>query len=163
MEAALSGHLVLTTLHTNTAAATPLRLTEMGIEPFLVTSAVASVLTQRLARVLCPVCKEEHEASEKDFYAAGYGESDVEGLDISTLYRAVGCRTCGHTGYSGRMVLAEVMNVTEEIDRMIIDQDSIASIERKACEQGMRTLRSDGLLRAVQGLTTLEEVLRVVM
>jgi len=163
MEAALSGHLVLTTLHTNTAAATPLRLTEMGIEPFLVTSAVGSVLTQRLARVLCNVCKEEYDASEKDFYAAGYGEADVEGLDISTLYRAVGCRTCGHTGYSGRMVLAEVMNVTEEIDRMIIEQDSIASIERKACEQGMRTLRSDGLLRAVQGHTTLEEVLRVVM
>jgi type IV pilus assembly protein PilB len=163
MEAALSGHLVLTTLHTNTAAATPLRLTEMGIEPFLVTSAVGSVLTQRLARVLCTVCKEEYDASEKDFYAAGYGEADVEGLDISTLYRAVGCRTCGHTGYTGRMVLAEVMNVTEEIDRMIIEQESIASIERKACEQGMRTLRSDGLLRAVQGLTTLEEVLRVVM
>jgi type IV pilus assembly protein PilB len=163
MEAALSGHLVLTTLHTNTAAATPLRLTEMGIEPFLVTSAVGSVLTQRLARVLCNVCKEEYDASEKDFYAAGYGEADVEGLDISTLYRAVGCRTCGHTGYSGRMVLAEVMNVTEEIDRMIIEQDSIANIERKACEQGMRTLRADGLLRAVQGHTTLEEVLRVVM
>ena len=163
MEAALSGHLVLTTLHTNTAAATPLRLTEMGIEPFLVTSAVGSVLTQRLARILCNVCKEPYDASEKDFYAAGYGETDLEGLDISTLYRAVGCRTCGHTGYTGRMVLAEVMNVTEEIDRMIIDQDSIASIERKACEQGMRTLRADGLLRAVQGLTTLEEVLRVVM
>jgi type IV pilus assembly protein PilB len=163
MEAALSGHLVLTTLHTNTAAATPLRLTEMGIEPFLVTSAVGSVLTQRLARVLCLVCKEPYEASEKDFYAAGYSEADVEGLDISTLYRAVGCRTCAHTGYSGRMVLAEVMNVTEEIDRMIIEQDSIASIERKACEQGMRTLRGDGLLRAVQGVTTLEEVLRVVM
>ena len=163
MEAALSGHLVLTTLHTNTAAATPLRLTEMGIEPFLVTSAVGSVLTQRLARILCPVCKEPYEASEKDFFGAGYGESDIEGLDITTLHRAVGCRTCGHTGYSGRMVLAEVMNVTEEIDRMIIDQDSIASIERKACEQGMRTLRADGLLRAVQGVTTLEEVLRVVM
>lgn len=163
MEAALSGHLVLTTLHTNTAAATPLRLTEMGIEPFLVTSAVGSVLTQRLARVLCSVCKEEYEASEKDFYAAGYTESDVEGLDISTLYRAVGCRTCGHTGYTGRMVLAEVMNVTEEIDRMIIEQESIANIERKACEQGMRTLRADGLLRAIQGHTTLEEVLRVVM
>jgi type IV pilus assembly protein PilB len=163
MEAALSGHLVLTTLHTNTAAATPLRLTEMGIEPFLVTSAVGSVLTQRLARVLCNVCKEEYEASEKEFYAAGYTESDIEGLEISTLYRAIGCRTCGHTGYTGRMVLAEVMNVTEEIDRMIIDQESIANIERKACEQGMRTLRADGLLRAVQGHTTLEEVLRVVM
>ncbi|MGH9047811.1 MAG: ATPase, T2SS/T4P/T4SS family [Acidimicrobiales bacterium] len=163
MEAALSGHLVLTTLHTNTAAATPLRLTEMGIEPFLVTSAIASVLTQRLARVLCSVCKEPYEGSEKDFYAAGYDDKDIEGLDISTLHRAVGCRTCANTGYSGRMVLAEVMNVTEEIDRMIIEQASIASIERKACEQGMRTLRSDGLLRAVQGHTTLEEVLRVVM
>jgi len=163
MEAALSGHLVLTTLHTNTAAATPLRLTEMGIEPFLVTSAVGTVLTQRLARVLCNVCKEPFEASEKDFYAAGYTESDIEGLDISTLYRAVGCRTCANTGYSGRMVLAEVMNVTEEIDRMIIEQASIADIERKACEQGMRTLRADGLRRAVQGYTTLEEVLRVVM
>ncbi len=163
MEAALSGHLVLTTLHTNTAAATPLRLTEMGIEPFLVTSAVGTVLTQRLARVLCNVCKEPFEATEKDFYAAGYIEADIEGLDISTLHRAVGCRTCGSTGYSGRMVLAEVMNVTEEIDRMIIEQASIANIERKACEQGMRTLRADGLLRAVQGFTTLEEVLRVVM
>ncbi|MGH9043944.1 MAG: ATPase, T2SS/T4P/T4SS family [Acidimicrobiales bacterium] len=163
MEAALSGHLVLTTLHTNTAAATPLRLTEMGIEPFLVTSAVTSVLTQRLARVLCAVCKEPYEASEKDFYAAGYGDADIEGLDTSMLYRAVGCRTCGNTGYVGRMVLAEVMDVTEEVDRMIIDQVSIANIERKACEQGMRTLRADGLLRAVQGHTTLEEVLRVVM
>ncbi len=163
MEAALSGHLVLTTLHTNTAAATPLRLTEMGIEPFLVTSAVGTVLTQRLARVLCNVCKEPFEATEKDFYAAGYTEADVEGLNISTLHRAIGCRTCGSTGYSGRMVLAEVMNVTEEIDRMIIEQASIANIERKACEQGMRTLRADGLLRAVQGFTTLEEVLRVVM
>lgn len=163
MEAALSGHLVLTTLHTNTAAATPLRLTEMGIEPFLVTSAVGSVLTQRLARVLCNVCKEPFESSEKDFYAAGYSEADIEGLDISTLYRAVGCRTCANTGYMGRMALAEVMNVTEEIDRMIIEQASIGDIERKACEQGMRTLRADGLLRAVQGHTTLEEVLRVVM
>ncbi|MGH8996259.1 MAG: ATPase, T2SS/T4P/T4SS family [Acidimicrobiales bacterium] len=163
MEAALSGHLVLTTLHTNTAAATPLRLTEMGIEPFLVTSAVGSVLTQRLARVLCTVCKEPYAASEKDFFAAGYSDTDIEGLDTSTLHRAVGCRTCGNTGYIGRMVLAEVMNVTEEIDRMIIEQDSIESIERKACEQGMRTLRADGLMRAVQGHTTLEEVLRVVM
>jgi type IV pilus assembly protein PilB len=163
MEAALSGHLVLTTLHTNTASSTPLRLTEMGIEPFLVTSSVGSVLTQRLARVLCKVCKEPYDASEKDFYAAGYSEVDIEGLDISTLHRAVGCRSCGNTGYEDRMVLAEVLNVTEEIDRMIIEQASIASIERKACEQGMRTLRADGLLRAVQGHTTLEEVLRVVM
>jgi type IV pilus assembly protein PilB len=163
MEAALSGHLVLTTLHTNSAAATPLRLTEMGIEPFLVTSAMGSVLTQRLARVLCAQCREEYEASEKDFLAAGYTEADLEGLDLSRLYRAVGCRACSHTGYLGRTVLAEVMNMSEEVDRMIIEQASIVNIERMAIEQGMRTLRQDGLMKAVSGETTLEEVLRVVV
>ena len=163
MEAALSGHLVLTTLHTNTAAATPLRLTEMGIEPFLVTSALGSVLTQRLARVLCPNCKEPYDATEQEFVAAGYNLADLEGVDTSVLHRAVGCRSCGHTGYQGRMVLAEVMNMSEEIDRMIIAQSSIVDMERKACEQGMRTLRQDGLLKAALGQTTLEEVLRVVV
>ena len=163
MEAALSGHLVLSTLHTNTAAATPLRLTEMGIEPFLVTSSVGSVLTQRLARVLCEQCKEPYDASEKDFYAAGYKDADLEDVDISVLYRAVGCRSCSHTGYLGREVLAEVMNMTEEIDRMIIEQETIVNIERQAIEQGMRTLRLDGLMKAVAGDTTLEEVLRVVV
>jgi len=163
MEAALSGHLVLTTLHTNTAAATPLRLTEMGIEPFLVTSGVTGVLTQRLARVLCQHCKEPYEASEAEFLAAGYRESDLEGIDLSTLYRAVGCRSCGQTGYYGRMVLAEILNMSEEVDRMIIEQQSIVNIERQACEQGMRTLRQDGLLKVVDGLTTLQEVLRVVI
>lgn len=163
MEAALSGHLVLTTLHTNTAAATPLRLTEMGIEPFLVTSSVTGVLTQRLARLLCQHCKEPYEASEKDFLAAGYKESDLEGIDVSTLYKAVGCRSCGQTGYYGRMVLAEILNMSEEVDRMIIEQQSIVNIERQACEQGMRTLRQDGLLKVVDGLTTLQEVLRVVI
>ncbi len=163
MEAALSGHLVLSTLHTNTAAATPLRLTEMGIEPFLVTSAVSGVLTQRLARVLCERCKTPYASSPADFHAAGYREEDLEGLDISTLYRANGCRACSHTGYYGRMVLAEVMQVTEEIERMIIEQQSIVAMERQAVEQGMRTLRYDGLLKALMGTTTLEEVLRVVV
>ena len=163
MEAALSGHLVLSTLHTNTAASTPLRLTEMGIEPFLVTSSVTGVLTQRLARVLCERCKTPYDATPEDYYAAGYKESDLEGLDVSTLYRATGCRSCSNTGYHGRMLLAEVMPVTEEIERMIIGQDSIVAIERQAVEQGMRTLRHDGLRKALAGYTTLEEVLRVVI
>jgi type IV pilus assembly protein PilB len=162
MEAALSGHLVLSTLHTNTAAGTPLRLTEMGIEPFLVTSAVSGVLTQRLARVLCDRCKTPFDASLADFYAAGYKETDLEGLDVSRLYRANGCRTCSNTGYYGRMLLGEVMLMTEEIQRMIIEQRSILAMERQAVEQGMRTLRQDGLLKAIAGYTTLEEVLRVV-
>ncbi|MGH8989527.1 MAG: GspE/PulE family protein, partial [Acidimicrobiales bacterium] len=162
MEAALSGHLVLSTLHTNTAASTPLRLTEMGIEPFLVTSAVSGVLTQRLARVLCSRCKVAYNASLADFYAAGYKETDLEGLDVSRLCRAAGCSTCSNTGYYGRMLLGEVMTMTEEIQRMIIEQRSILAMERQAVEQGMRTLRQDGLRKAISGYTTLEEVLRVV-
>jgi type IV pilus assembly protein PilB len=162
MEAALSGHLVLSTLHTNTAASTPLRLTEMGIEPFLVTSAVSGVMTQRLSRVLCERCKSSFEATLTDFYAAGYKEGDLEGLDVSRLYRANGCRTCSNTGYYGRMLLGEVMPMSEEIQRMIIEQRSILAMERQAVEQGMRTLRQDGLRKAIAGYTTLEEVLRVV-
>jgi type IV pilus assembly protein PilB len=163
MEAALSGHLVLTTLHTNTASATPLRLTEMGIEPFLVMSSVTGVLTQRLARVLCTQCKEPYDATEKEFLAAGYKEADLEGFDLSTLYRAVGCRACSHTGYHGRMVLAEILEMSEAISRLILEQQPISNIERTACEEGMRTLRMDGLLKAVEGNTTLQEVLRVVI
>ena len=162
MEAALSGHLVLSTLHTNTAASTPLRLTEMGIEPFLVTSAVSGVLTQRLARVLCDKCKTPYDASLADFTAAGYAEQDLAGLDVGRLYRANGCRTCGNTGYYGRMLLGEVMVLTEEIQRMVIEQRSILAMERQAVELGMRTLRQDGLRKAITGFTTLEEVLRVV-
>jgi type IV pilus assembly protein PilB len=163
MEAALSGHLVLSTLHTNTAAATPLRLTEMGIEPFLVTSAVGSVLTQRLARKLCPKCKVAVPASVSDFIGAGYREADLVDVDTSVLYRAVGCRACGGNGYYGRMVLAEVMKMTEEINRLIITGGSIGDIERTAISQGMTTLRRDGLEKAIAGDTTLEEVLRVVV
>lgn len=135
----------------------------MGIEPFLVTSSITGILTQRLARVLCKQCKEPYAASEKDFVAAGYKEADLEGVDTSTLYRAMGCRSCSHTGYHGRMVLAEVLLMTEEIDRMIIEQQPMANIERQACEEGMRTLRLDGLLKVVSGQTTLQEVLRVVI
>jgi type IV pilus assembly protein PilB len=162
MEAALSGHLVLSTLHTNTAASTPLRLTEMGIEPFLVTSAVSGVLTQRLARVLCDRCKVPFDASLADFHAAGYKDDDLEGLDVSRLFRANGCHTCANTGYYGRMILSEVMPMSEEIQRMIIEQRSILAMEREAVNQGMRTLRQDGLRKAIAGFTTLEEVLRVV-
>ncbi len=162
MEAALSGHLVLSTLHTNTAASTPLRLSEMGIEPFLVTSAVSGVLTQRLARVLCERCKTPFHASPAEFHAAGYSDEDLRGLDASSLYRANGCRTCSGTGYFGRMLLSEVMVMTEDIQRMIIEKQSILAMERQAVEQGMRTLRQDGLRKAIAGYTTLEEVLRVV-
>ena len=126
------------------------------------TSAVSGVLTQRLARVLCKQCKTPFYASLADYYAAGYAETDLQGLDVSRLYRANGCRTCSSTGYYGRMLLGEVMPMTEEIQRMIIEQRSILAMERQAVEQGMRTLRQDGLRKAITGYTTLEEVLRVV-
>ena len=95
-------------------------------------------------------------------FSVGYKESDLEGLDVSRLFRANGCRTCANTGYYGRMLLGEVMPMTEEIQRMIIEQSSILAMERQAVEQGMRTLRQDGLRKAIAGYTTLEEVLRVV-
>ena len=165
MEAALSGHLVLTTLHTNTASATPLRLTEMGIEPFLVTSAVGSVLTQRLARVLCdataksPTTPPRRTSSPP---ATRRPTSKALTSPLSIGPSAVGPAATRDTLVA--MVLAEVMNMTEEIDRMIIEQETI--VEHRTswpCEQGMRTLRQDGLVKAVEGCTTLEEVLRVVV
>ncbi|MGC8462264.1 MAG: GspE/PulE family protein, partial [Acidimicrobiales bacterium] len=163
IEAALTGHLVLSTLHTNNAASTPMRLIEMGIEPFLVTSALSAVLAQRLARRLCVHCKEAFQPTEADIVAAGWRVEEVERPDgIPKLYRAVGCSACSNTGYRGRKALAELMPMTEEIERMIIEGGSVDEIHRLAVSQGMVTLRESGLRKALEGETTLEEVLRVV-
>ncbi len=163
IEAALTGHLVLSTLHTNNAASTPMRLIEMGLEPFLVTSALSGILAQRLARRLCVHCKEAFQPSEADIMAAGWRVEEVERPDgIPKLYRAVGCSACSNTGYRGRKALAELMPMTEEIERMIIEGGSVDEIHRLAVSQGMVTLRESGLRKAVEGETTLEEVLRVV-
>ncbi len=163
VEAALTGHLVLATLHTNSAASTPMRLVEMGLESFLVTSAISAVLAQRLARRLCPHCKEPYEVSEADIVAAGWKLDEIEDTSaISTFYRAVGCSACSNTGYRGRKALAELMPMTEEIERLIIEGGSVDDIHRMAVSQGMVTLRQSGLRKAIEGETTLEEVLRVV-
>ena len=163
IEAALTGHMVLATLHTNSAASTPMRLIEMGLEPFLVTSSLSGVLAQRLARRLCMHCKEPYEPTEADIVAAGWtpDEVDAEG-DIPQVYRAVGCSACANTGYRGRKALAELMPMSEEIERMIIEGGSVDEIHRLAVAQGMITLRQSGLRKAIEGETTLEEVLRVV-
>lgn len=163
IEAAMTGHLVLATLHTNGASSTPMRLVEMGIEPFLVTSSLSGVLAQRLARRLCVHCKDAYVPSESDIIAAGWTFSEVEAAgDISKLYRAVGCSACSNTGYRGRKALAELMPMTEEIDRMVIEGGSVNDIHRTAVAQGMVTLRQSGLRKVIEGETTLEEVLRVV-
>jgi type IV pilus assembly protein PilB len=163
VEAALTGHLVLSTLHTNDAASTPMRLVEMGLESYLVTSAVSAALAQRLARRLCSNCKEPYEPSEADIVAAGWNAEEVfTGSFIPKIHKAVGCTACSNTGYRGRKALLELLVVTEEVERMIIEGGSADDIHKLAIQQGMVTLRQSGLRKALEGETTLEEVLRVV-
>lgn len=161
IEAALTGHLVLSTLHTNDAPSALTRLVEMGIEPFLVASSLDCVLAQRLARKLCQKCREPYTPTEAELLHARFPYNPDEG--VPTLYRPVGCSTCGNTGYRGRMAVHEVMTVTEEIERMVSEHASSEEIGRVAREQGMITLRYDGMMKVKQGLTSIEEILRVVV
>jgi type IV pilus assembly protein PilB len=162
VEASLTGHLVLTTLHTNDAASTPQRLVEMGVEPFLVTSALDCVLAQRLARKLCDRCKEAYQPSEAELIEAGWPMEQIDGTDWPVLFRRVGCGGCGRTGYRGRFALHEVMLVTEEIEKLIIERRSTDDIKKVAIMEGMIPLRSDGLRKVGTGMTGLEEIFRVV-
>ncbi len=162
IEAALTGHLVLTTLHTNDAAGTPMRLIEMGVELFLVGSAIDCVVAQRLARQLCDNCSESYEPSEEELAASGWEPGDAPVGGPARFRRAVGCQACSRTGYRGRMALHELLPITEEIERAVIAGLSVDQIARLGVEQGMVPLRHDGLRKAALGLTSLEEVLRVV-
>jgi len=159
VEASLTGHLVLSTLHTNDAPSAITRLTEMGIEPFLVGSSVDCVLAQRLARRLCSKCKEPYTPTSEQLTAIGYQFNDAA---APTFYRPVGCTNCSRTGYKGRLALHEVMAVSEEIERMTVERESVSSITQVAIESGMITLRKDGLAKAAQGVTSLDEIFRVV-
>ena len=161
MEAALTGHLVLSTLHTNDAPSAVTRLAEMGIDPFLVGSAVDCVLAQRLARRLCSKCKESYEPTPLELKSAGLPWQDDDALP--TLYRHKGCTHCAKTGYRGRLAVHEVMLVTEEIERLIVERASTDDIAKHAMAQGMRSLREDGLAKVLMGQTTLEEIARVIV
>jgi type IV pilus assembly protein PilB len=161
MEAALTGHLVLATLHTNDAPTAVTRLAEMGIDPFLVASAVDCVLAQRLGRRLCEHCKEPYQPTRAELKTAGIAVRDDQ--PAPTLFRATGCGKCAHTGYRGRLAIHEVMTVTEEIERLIVERASSDEIMKFARAQGMRTLREDGLAKILLGHTTLEEIARVVV
>ena len=160
IEAALTGHLVLSTLHTNDAPSAVTRLIEMGIEPFLVGSALDCIVAQRLARRLCPKCKEPYQPSEAELVAARFPWNPGE--EIPTLHRPAGCSACSRTGYKGRMAIHEVMRVTEDIERHAVSHSSSADIARTAREQGMITLRDDGWTKVLLGDTSIEEILRVV-
>ena len=159
IEAALTGHLVLSTLHTNDAASSIGRLVDMGVEPYLVSSALDSVLVQRLARRLCERCKTSIPATPTVIRQMGYDPD--EGL--FDIYQAVGCKVCSDTGYRGRLSVSEVMLVSEEIQRMAIDRRPSDEIKAIAVEQGMLTLRTDGMEKVKLGFTPLEEILRVVV
>jgi type IV pilus assembly protein PilB len=160
VEASLTGHLVLSTLHTNDAPSAIVRLTEMGIEPFLVGSALDCVLAQRLARKLCPKCKEAYTLSPEALRENRFPWQD--GQELPTLYRPIGCSACSKTGYKGRLALHEVMSVSEDIERMTVEHASSMAIGKVAVEQGMITLRHDGMLKVMSGVTSLEEIFRVV-
>jgi len=160
IEASLTGHLVLSTLHTNDAPSAVTRLTEMDIEPFLVGSALDCVVAQRLARRLCERCRQAYHLSPEELVNLRVGWEP--GMPIPTIARPVGCTSCSGTGYRGRIAIHEVMTVTEEIERLAVSRSSSAEIGRLAVEQGMVTLRMDGWAKVQLGLTSVDEILRVV-
>jgi general secretion pathway protein E len=154
VQASMTGHLVLSTLHTNDAASAITRLVDMGIEPFLIASSLAGIVAQRLIRVICPHCKEPHQPSEKEHLAFGL-HSTVK------LYKGRGCDHCAGKGYIGRTGIFETFIVNDEIRQMISSRTDSQNIKNLAVSKGMKTLRADGIEKASMGITTLEEVLRV--
>ncbi len=160
VRAALTGHLVLTTVHTNDCPSTIARLLDMGIPPFLVSSSVLLILAQRLVRKVCQECREPYEADEDSLVPYGHLP---QGLGPSTLYRGKGCATCNFTGVKGRTAVYECMPITQEIRDLIIRSAQTAEIREVAISQGMKTLRQSSLLRALDGTTSLEEALRVTL
>jgi type IV pilus assembly protein PilB len=160
IEASLTGHLVLSTLHTNDAPSAVTRLVEMGIEPYLVGSALDCVVAQRLARRLCDRCKQPYQADPAELLAMRFPIDPSLGTPI--LHKPVGCTSCSNTGYRGRIAIHEVMAVTEDIERLAVVGASSGEIGRTAIAQGMMTLRQDGWAKALLGFTSVEEILRVV-
>lgn len=158
VKAALTGHLVLSTLHTNDAPSTVSRLLNMGIEPFLVSSSVILILAQRLARKICSQCKEEVKLSPHALIKVGFSEEEANSI---RCYRGKGCSACNNTGYKGRIALYEVMPISDEIRELILEGASANEIKKTAIRLGMKTLRMSGLTKVKEGITSIEEVLRV--
>ena len=157
VKAALTGHLVLSTLHTNDAPSTISRLMNMGIEPFLVATSVNLICAQRLVRRICSNCKEELDVPQQALIDAGYTPEEVKTVKI---YHGKGCTTCNKGGYKGRTGLYEVMEINDELRELILVGASALELKKKAIEQGMLTLRRSGLVKIAAGMTTMDEVLR---
>ena len=160
VQAALTGHLVLSTLHTNSAAGAITRLIDMGVESYLLTSALRCIVAQRLVRTLCPECRAPHTETPETLRALGITPDDMR-QGRPHLYRAKGCERCSGSGYLGRNSVAEVLPVDETMRRLILQHADAQTLERTARSDGMKTMREDGLAKALAGQTTVEEVLRV--
>jgi type IV pilus assembly protein PilB len=157
VKAALTGHLVLSTLHTNDAPSTVNRLMNMGIEPFLVASSVHLIAAQRLVRRICTFCRQPHPQPQLPLVHAGFSPEDAASV---VPMKGAGCEKCNHTGYRGRIGLYEVMEVTEPLRELILVGASGLELRRKAIDEGMITLRQSGLRKVKEGVTTIEEVVR---
>jgi type IV pilus assembly protein PilB len=160
IRAALTGHLVLSTLHTNDCPSTPARLLDMGIPPFLVSSSLQLILAQRLGRRVCKDCREPYEATEESLVPYGHVP---QGLGTINFYKGKGCQTCNFTGMKGRVAIYEVMPVTTELRDLMLRNATTNEILDTACSQGMKTLRQNALQKVIDGVTTVEEVLRVTL
>ena len=159
MEAALTGHLVFSTLHTNDAPSAVTRLLDIGVKPFLVASALRAAMAQRLVRAICPKCREPYAITDRDRKMLGPAAHNAP----DSMFRGAGCAACGKTGYKGRKGIFEIFEVDDTIQRLIFDHAPSAILRQRARELGMRTLREDGMLKVASGMTSLSEVLRVTM
>ncbi len=164
MEAALTGHLVFSTLHTNDAPSAVTRLLDIGVKPFLVASALRAAMAQRLVRAICEGCKEEYAPSERELkMLAGLAGGASNAQVPDRMFHGVGCDRCGKTGYKGRKGIFEIFKVDDTVQRLIFDHAPATLLRQRARELGMRTLREDGMLKVASGMTSLSEVLRVTM
>jgi len=155
VRSATTGHLVLSTLHTNDAPGVITRLIDMGIEPFMVASSVVGAISQRLVRRICPNCRARYKPSQVELAFAGLQEEPVE------LYEGKGCDKCGQTGYKGRVAIHEVLTVTSDLQKLILSSPSNDELRQVALREGMISLKDDGIDKVRQGLTTIKEIMRV--
>ena len=158
VQSSLTGHLVFSTLHTNDAASAITRIIDMGIEPILITSSVIAIIAQRLVRVLCPRCKDPYAPDEESLYNVGI---DLNSINGHTIYRKKGCHACMHTGYRGRSAIFEIMIMDEPLKSLVLKTSDSNQLAELACRRGMKTLGQDGANKILEGMTTIEEVLRV--
>ncbi|RMF94216.1 MAG: type II secretion system protein GspE [Candidatus Schekmanbacteria bacterium] len=158
IHASLTGHLVLSTLHTNDSAGAVTRLLDMGIEPFLIASSLCGVIAQRLVRVLCPDCKEEYEPDDDELNNIGLSRSMLKN---GKIYRGKGCPSCLNMGYKGRIGIFEIMKIDDSIKKLILERADSTTIRNEAIRKGMKLLKDDGIKKVIDGITTIEEVLRV--